>query len=60
MILLRCLREERVVFSVRKIVESILGSFYSDPPPFDMKETFASSDYATPIVFILSPGTDPA
>ncbi|KAA6339855.1 MAG: putative dynein heavy chain, partial [Streblomastix strix] len=39
MILLRCLREERVVFSVRKIVESILGSFYSDPPPFDMKET---------------------
>ncbi|KAA6327962.1 MAG: putative dynein heavy chain, axonemal, partial [Streblomastix strix] len=60
LILHRYLREERVAFSVRKIVEYILGSIYSDPPPFDMKETFASSDYATPIVFFLSPGTDPA
>ncbi|KAA6392755.1 MAG: putative dynein heavy chain [Streblomastix strix] len=60
LIILRCLREERVIFGVRRIVESILGSFYSDPPPFNMNETFASSDYATPIVFILSPGTDPA
>ncbi|KAA6399562.1 MAG: putative Dynein heavy chain, partial [Streblomastix strix] len=60
LVILRCLREERVVFAVRLVVDSQLGTFYSDPPPFDIKETFASSDSATPVVFILSPGTDPA
>jgi dynein heavy chain len=42
------------------VVEAYLGTFFSDPPPFDMNITFQSSDYQTPIVFILSPGTDPA
>jgi dynein heavy chain len=60
LLILRCLREERVIFKVRLVVEAFLGSFFSDPPPFDMNITFQSSDFQTPIVFILSPGTDPA
>jgi dynein heavy chain len=60
LIVLRWLREERVIFGVRMCVEEYLGKFYSDPPPFDMKETFDGSDNKTPLVFILSPGTDPA
>ncbi|KAK2951696.1 putative Dynein axonemal heavy chain 1 [Blattamonas nauphoetae] len=59
LLVLRILREERVVFMVRIVVNQFLSSYYSDPPPFDLKETFAASDFRTPVVFILSAGTDP-
>lgn len=37
-----------------------LGPQYVDPPPFDLSSSYADSNCCTPLVFILTPGTDPA
>jgi len=36
-----------------------MGEKYVQPPPFNIKESFALSSKGIPIIFILSPGADP-
>jgi dynein heavy chain len=40
-------------------VRTHLGSSFIEAPPFDLATTFESTDVSTPLVFILSPGSDP-
>jgi dynein heavy chain len=57
--LLRCLRPDKVVPSVVRFVASTLGHKFTEPPPFDLAASFRDSSNVTPVVFVLSPGTDP-
>lgn len=41
------------------IVEE-LGAQYVEAPPFDLESSFADSNCCIPLIFILTPGTDPA
>eukprot|EP00744_Colponema_vietnamica_P000902 GILI01001554.1.p1 GENE.GILI01001554.1~~GILI01001554.1.p1 ORF type:complete len:2075 (+),score=684.51 GILI01001554.1:415-6225(+) len=59
MIVLRCLRPDRVVFSATTYVSSQIGSQFVDPPPFDLEKIFDDSTNTTPLIFVLSPGVDP-
>lgn len=36
-----------------------MGKRYVEPPPFDLGSSYADSNCATPLIFILSPGADP-
>jgi dynein heavy chain len=36
-----------------------VGQRYIEPPPFDLPLSYATSRNATPLVFVLSVGTDP-
>jgi dynein heavy chain len=36
-----------------------LGQSFAEPPPFDLQMSFEHSDVCTPIVFLLSSGSDP-
>ncbi len=36
-----------------------LGPLFIDPPPFDLASSFESTDVTTPLIFLLSPGSDP-
>ena len=59
MLLLKCFREEKVVYAVSAFVEAQLGREYVETPPVQMADVYADTDYKTPVVFILSTGADP-
>jgi dynein heavy chain len=48
-----------MVLAVQKYVLAAMGQPYVEPPPFDLVKSYADSNRLTPLIFILSPGTDP-
>lgn len=58
-IILRCLRYDKVVPAIQKLVEEHLGHKFVEPPPFDLPASFADSHCCIPLIFILTPGADP-
>ncbi len=59
MVILRCMRPDRVLFAVRSFIVNNLGQQFVEPPPFDLQTTYNDSSPTTPLVFILSSGVDP-
>jgi dynein heavy chain len=55
----RCLRPDKVVPGVQAYVAEMLGSQYVVPPLFDLAACYADSSPTTPLIFVLSPGSDP-
>uniref|UniRef100_A0A3Q1B603 Dynein axonemal heavy chain 12 n=1 Tax=Amphiprion ocellaris TaxID=80972 RepID=A0A3Q1B603_AMPOC len=59
MIIVRCLRPDKIVPAVTKYVTGSLGKRFVQPPPFDLSKSYLDSNCTTPLVFVLSPGADP-
>lgn len=59
LLFIRALREEKVVFAIKRYVMSTLGPFFTESPPFDLEGAYEDSSNITPLIFILSPGADP-
>ncbi|KAE8293583.1 Dynein heavy chain 7 [Larimichthys crocea] len=59
MIIVRCLRPDKIVPAVTKYVTSKLGKKFVQPPPFDLSKSYMDSNCTIPLVFVLSPGADP-
>ncbi|KAG8456021.1 hypothetical protein GDO86_001999 [Hymenochirus boettgeri] len=60
LLLLRCFRVDRVYRAVSDYVTVTMGEKYVQPPVISFEAIFEQSVPASPIVFILSPGSDPA
>lgn len=60
LLLLRCFRVDRVYRAVTDYVTSRMGEKYVTPPVISFEAIFEQSTPLSPIVFILSPGSDPA
>lgn len=60
LLVLRCLRVDRVTVGITKFVISVMGEKFVQPPVLDYANIYKQSTENTPIVFILSPGADPA
>ncbi|GLE01654.1 hypothetical protein PINS_up010488 [Pythium insidiosum] len=60
MCVLRCLRPDRMTEAIQNFVVEHIGRRYIEPPPFDLASSFADSTVTTPIIFVLSTGSDPA
>ncbi|KAM5237710.1 dynein axonemal heavy chain 10 [Ctenodactylus gundi] len=60
LLILRCFRVDRVYRAVTDYVTATMGEKYVQPPMISFEAIFEQSTPSSPIVFILSPGSDPA
>ncbi len=58
-LVLRSIRPDKIVLAVQQYVVKIQGDKFVKPPPFILADSFADSTNTTPLVFILSAGSDP-
>lgn len=56
---LRCFRVDRIYLAVTQYVTHIMGEQYVTPPTISFESIWDQSTPLSPIVFILSPGSDP-
>lgn len=57
--ILRTLRPDKIPEGVMNYVIEQLGSKFVEPPPFDLNACFKDSNVLTPLIFVLSKGSDP-
>lgn len=59
LVILRCIRPDKIVMAVQAFVIEKMGRYFVEPPPYSLKNCYDDSSNVTPLVFILSPGSDP-
>ncbi|KAK9744283.1 Dynein heavy chain, N-terminal region 2 [Popillia japonica] len=59
LIVIRLLRPDKITVSASEFVKRELDAKFTMPPPFDISKSFEESSCLCPLIFILSPGTDP-
>ncbi|XP_078069639.1 dynein axonemal heavy chain 6-like [Mustelus asterias] len=59
LILIKILRPECLIAAVRDFVAEKLGPDFLPSPTVHLKDAFDETDASTPLIFLLSPGTDP-
>lgn len=60
LVLLRCFRVDRIYRAITEYVTKCMGEKYVTPPIISYEAIYEQSTPMSPIVFILSPGSDPA
>ncbi|KAG8523853.1 Dynein heavy chain 7, axonemal [Galemys pyrenaicus] len=58
-IILRCLRPDKITLAITNYVTDKLGKKFVEPPPFDLTKSYLDSNCTIPLIFVLSPGADP-
>ena len=59
MCIVKIFRREKLVFSTESIVAEKLGKSFTESPPIVLAEIFPDTSSTTPIIFVLSTGSDP-
>ena len=59
LIILKCLRSDKVVPALRLFIIENMGQAFVEAPRFNLKTSFEDSSPKIPLIFILSPGSDP-
>ena len=59
MIMLKMLRPDKITNAMQKYIIANLGKEFIDPPTLELKKCFNDSNTKTPLIFILTQGTDP-
>jgi dynein heavy chain len=56
---LRCLRRDKIEQCMQDFIVEFLGNKFIQPPPFDLKSCYVDSSPVSPLIFVLSSGSDP-
>ena len=56
---LRCIRSDKVSDAMMDFTKLKMGQRFIEPPPFDLGLSFGSSNPTSPLIFVLSSGSDP-
>lgn len=48
-----------MVSAVQTYIQEEMGQQYIEPPTFDLSLSYQDSNFASPLIFVLSPGADP-
>lgn len=59
LVALRCIRFDKIVPAVQIYIVEEMGRAYLEPPQFNIEESYNDSNCCSPLVFILSAGSDP-
>lgn len=59
MCVLRCLRPDKGMEAIHEFVLEKMGVKYTTPPPLNLAASYGESSVITPLIFVLSPGSDP-
>jgi dynein heavy chain len=59
LIVFRAIRPDKFVPMVSRFISEEIGQYYISPPAFDLGLVYGDSKNITPLIFVLSPGSDP-
>lgn len=59
LLILRALRPDKVTEAMQLFITDQLDAKFIEPPPFDLPLSFKPSTVRTPLIFVLSAGSDP-
>ncbi|XP_077987554.1 dynein axonemal heavy chain 3-like isoform X2 [Glandiceps talaboti] len=59
LIVLRIIRPDKITPAIQNYIVMKMGKAYVEPPTFDLSRSFQDSNFASPLIFVLSPGADP-
>ena len=59
LLVIRVIRPDKLVPCVSKFIVDFIGEKFVKPPTFELANIFGESRSTTPLIFVLSPGSDP-
>jgi dynein heavy chain, axonemal len=59
LMIMRCIRPDKLVPAIMLFVAKEMGQKFIEPPPLDLEACYQDSNPCSPLIFILSAGSDP-